>query len=405
MSCRGWTRAGASAALAGLLSLSLGVLAPAASAAPADAAGTALRVALNAQVGPPPGGALVTADGTVASVTAPPDSSESALDVAAALGGSVGVTAVAGLASASATSTPAQSQGQSDVAGLALSILGSPTTAAVLSGQATCPTDGSPAASTIVTNLSVLGQAIVATVNGPTVTVSAGVTVAGFTDATLTAAVQTRLEQTTGTTATAIALRITYTLHASLTGFPITIPVGTIEAGHATCEAPLVAPAAPTATGLDPTSGPTRGDTPVTVTGSGFVPDATSVTIGGLTLPASQVRVTGPTTLTFDTPAHPAGRVEVTVTTPDGTTAAQTYTYLAPAAPTATGLDPTSGPTRGDTPVTVTGSGFVPGATSVTASDSGSLPATGAPSALPLVIALLLLASGVLLVVGSGRRA
>ncbi len=328
-------------AAGGLLAASLAGLAPVAVAAPADAGATALRVALNAAVGTTPVITLIGANATVASVTAPPDSSVNAVSVAAALGGSTGVTVQGGVASASATSSQTQSQGRSQVTGLALSILGSSTTATVLSGEATCPAGGQPVAKTVVTNLSVLGQAVNATVNGAPVTVTTALTVPGLANATLSAVVQTRIEQTTATTATATALRITFTLTATtLGGVAVTIPVGTLEAGNATCTSPLVA-AAPTVTGLAPTSGPTAGNTTVTVTGTGFVAGSTTVTIGGTTIPADQVTVTSPTTLTFVTPAHPAGPVDVTVTTPTGTSGPQTYTY------TSSGPQPPQPPMNG----------------------------------------------------------
>ncbi len=120
----------------------------------------------------------------------------------------------------------------------------------------------------------------------------------------------------------------------------------------------------PTATGLTPPQGPSTGGTHVTVTGTGFVPGQTTVTIGGITIPASGVTVTSPTTLTFVTPPHAVGPVTVTVQTPGGTAGPLPYTYVP--VPTATGLDPDHGGTAGGTTVVVTGSGFVPGNTFVT---------------------------------------
>lgn len=84
---------------------------------------------------------------------------------------------------------------------------------------------------------------------------------------------------------------------------------------------------APTTTGLTPTSGPDTGGTKVTVTGTGFVPGQTTVKIGTVTIPAAGVTVASPTTLTFTTPAGPAGRTQVTVTTPGGTSGLQQFTY------------------------------------------------------------------------------
>jgi hypothetical protein len=130
-----------------------------------------------------------------------------------------------------------------------------------------------------------------------------------------------------------------------------------------------IGPIGPTAISLTPTSGPDTGGQTVTITGTGFVTAATTVTIGGNTVPANQVTVTATTTLSFSTPAHAAGAVGVTVTTANGTTTpALTYTYLTGpvVAPTATSLTPTSGPDTGGQTVTVTGTGFVTAATSVT---------------------------------------
>ena len=87
---------------------------------------------------------------------------------------------------------------------------------------------------------------------------------------------------------------------------------------------------APTADDVDPDQGPTTGGTVVVVTGTGFVPGETTVTIGGVVIPADEVDVADDgTSLSFTTPPHAAGEVELTVTTPDGTTDPLTYTYVA----------------------------------------------------------------------------
>ena len=117
----------------------------------------------------------------------------------------------------------------------------------------------------------------------------------------------------------------------------------------------------PTALSLNPTSGPDAGGQTVTVTGTGFIAGATSVTLGGNTVPTAQVTVTSATTLTFSTPAHVAGLVGVTVTTPGGTTTpALNYTYLT-TVPTAVSINPTSGPDTGRQTVTITGTNFIAG--------------------------------------------
>jgi hypothetical protein len=86
------------------------------------------------------------------------------------------------------------------------------------------------------------------------------------------------------------------------------------------------------------------------------------------------VRVINDLTVTATIPAHPDGTVDVTVTTPAGTspvTAADRFTYDKPA-PTITALTPTQGPAAGGTQVTITGTDFS-GATAVA---FGTTPAT-----------------------------
>ena len=73
---------------------------------------------------------------------------------------------------------------------------------------------------------------------------------------------------------------------------------------------------APTVTVISPNNGPLVGGQSVTITGTNFTINSTSVTIGGQ--PATNVVVTSPTTLTATTPAHAAGQVDVVVTTPSG---------------------------------------------------------------------------------------
>ena len=85
--------------------------------------------------------------------------------------------------------------------------------------------------------------------------------------------------------------------------------------------------AAPTVTGLSPSSGPPAGATLVTITGTGFT-GATSVDFG--TKPATGVTVVNSTTITADSPAG-SGAVDVTVVTPGGSSAtspADRFTYV-----------------------------------------------------------------------------
>jgi hypothetical protein len=82
----------------------------------------------------------------------------------------------------------------------------------------------------------------------------------------------------------------------------------------------------PVPTSISPTSGTTAGGTPVTITGTGFLPGAT-VSFGGTS--ATGVSVANSTTITATTPAHAAGAVNVVVTNTDNQngTLNNGYTY------------------------------------------------------------------------------
>jgi plastocyanin len=117
----------------------------------------------------------------------------------------------------------------------------------------------------------------------------------------------------------------------------------------------------PTLTGATTARGPTGGGTTLTLSGTGFVPGATTVTIGGQ--PCGSVTVQSPTQLTCVTPAGPAGAQPVVIATPGGTIAG-TFTY--DSIPTLTGIAPNQGPLAGGTRITLSGTDLVAGATSVT---------------------------------------
>ncbi len=74
--------------------------------------------------------------------------------------------------------------------------------------------------------------------------------------------------------------------------------------------------ATPTVTAVSPATEAAAGGTAVTITGTGFAPDAT-VTFGGTA--ATSVVVKNPTTITCVTPAKTAGAYTVAVTTTGGT--------------------------------------------------------------------------------------
>ena len=122
----------------------------------------------------------------------------------------------------------------------------------------------------------------------------------------------------------------------------------------------LVVLAAPTLTGLNPSTGSTLGGNSVVLTGTDFN-TATDVNFGASDLKAcpsspcftidsnTQITVNG-------VAAHAAGPVSVDVITTGGTTGNQTYTYVTP--PTLTSLNPSTGSTLGGNGVVLTGTDF-----------------------------------------------
>jgi len=93
---------------------------------------------------------------------------------------------------------------------------------------------------------------------------------------------------------------------------------------------PGAPPPAPAVTGLSPTSGSTGGGTTVVITGTSFT-GATAVMVGANA--ATSFTVNSPTSITATFPGGAAGTVDVTVTTPVGTSAptgADEFTYVPP---------------------------------------------------------------------------
>jgi hypothetical protein len=113
----------------------------------------------------------------------------------------------------------------------------------------------------------------------------------------------------------------------------------------------------PEVTGISPATGALAGGTKVTVSGYRLA-GATSVLFG--TTPGTIV--SGSTTsVVVISPVGSAGTVDLTVTTPGGTSAtlpADQFTYGSGAVPTVTGISPATGPAAGRKAVTITGSGF-----------------------------------------------
>jgi IPT/TIG domain/Carboxypeptidase regulatory-like domain len=143
----------------------------------------------------------------------------------------------------------------------------------------------------------------------------------------------------------------------------VTTPTGTsatLAADHFTFTTP---PPAPTVAGVSPTSGNTIGGTSVIITGTNLT-GATAVSFGGTA--ATGFTADSATQITATSPAHAAGAVDITVTTPGGTSAtsdADRFTYQA--LPVITSISPTSGTIDGGTLVTINGANL-DGATKVT---------------------------------------
>lgn len=120
-------------------------------------------------------------------------------------------------------------------------------------------------------------------------------------------------------------------------------------------------PPPPTVTHVTPSSGPSSGQTSVTVTGTDFINGNTTVKFGNSV--AADVIVLSPSTLIVTAPPG-TGTVDIRVTTPSGTSAIVSedqYTYISPSPlpPVVTNLDPSSGPNIGGTRVIITGANFI----------------------------------------------
>ena len=131
----------------------------------------------------------------------------------------------------------------------------------------------------------------------------------------------------------------------------------------------------PVVTSTFPNHGVRLGGQQVTLTGTAFT-GASAVTFG--TVPAPSFTVNSDTSITATDPAQSDGRVDITVTTPAGTSVASNsdqFTYIDP--PLITGVSPAAGPTAGGNTVTITGTGFTNGRARVIAGIAfGTVPAS-----------------------------
>lgn len=201
--------------------------------------------------------------------------------------------------------------------------------------------------------------------NPPTVT---GISPAGGSPAGGTGVVITGTGFTAASAVNFGAAAATHVVDNSSTQITATSPAGfgtvdvtvTTAAGtSAISSADQFAYAAPVVTAVSPTNGPASGGTSVTITGTGFT-GASAVDFGPSN-PASYV-INSDTTITATSPTG-SGVVDVTVTTPDGTSTpsgADQFSYV----PVVMSLMPYMGTRVGGDQVTITGLGFT-GATAV----------------------------------------
>jgi hypothetical protein len=130
----------------------------------------------------------------------------------------------------------------------------------------------------------------------------------------------------------------------------------------------------PSISSITPNSGPIKEKIPITIRGANFVSGGLfGVKIGGL--PATNIARINATTITAKTPEGTAGAKDVVVTNNDGQTATKVggFTCVVPptisiappaipvAVPTISSIMPDSGPTKGNTPITIRGTNFVSG--------------------------------------------
>ncbi|MGI8858348.1 MAG: IPT/TIG domain-containing protein [Thermomicrobiales bacterium] len=125
----------------------------------------------------------------------------------------------------------------------------------------------------------------------------------------------------------------------------------------------------PTLTSLSATGGPIAGGNTITITGSfyqAFFPTPPVVTIDGVAVALNLLGAVSDTAINVTMPIHAAGTVQIGVTN-HGIASATTlpYTYT-DSRPTLVSLSATSGPTAGNTPITITGSRFIAGNTTIT---------------------------------------
>jgi mucin-19 len=194
---------------------------------------------------------------------------------------------------------------------------------------------------------------VTATLTGTLLTGATGVT---FSGAGVTGSI-------TSATTTSIALSITITGTAATGARDVTVALpggltATLTGGFTVTSA---APITPALTGINPSTGTQGQVVAVTLDGTNFVPDATTVNLSGTRITASNINVKSPTSITADfTIAGDAstGARSVSVTTAGGTSNTATFTVAAASVITVTGQSQSAGAVAGGQRVIFTGTNF-----------------------------------------------
>jgi len=138
----------------------------------------------------------------------------------------------------------------------------------------------------------------------------------------------------------------------------VDLTVTTAAGTSATTINDLFAYGAPVVNSIAPDAGQLAGGNDVIVAGSGFVPGVI-VYFGDVPSPSATV-LPGGTGLYAMAPSGTAGPVDITVTTPAGTSATSLHDAYFYGSPAVTGISPGTGSTTGGSVVTISGSGFAP---------------------------------------------
>jgi N-acetylneuraminic acid mutarotase len=128
---------------------------------------------------------------------------------------------------------------------------------------------------------------------------------------------------------------------------------------------------APTISSVKPNAGPLEGGTPITITGTGFLPNyGAYILIGGAGAVLSSV---GPSTkITAKTPPSTPGVKDVVVRNPDGQEATLRGGFTYNPAPVVAKVIPDNGRLAGGTMITIRGNGFLPGARVLISTETGT---------------------------------